>query len=351
MKNSTYIIFCIYLFVSISCNQQKSDVDKKQIKKKPLGMVWIPGGIYDRGAVKGDTFTRKDEQPKHTVKVSGFWMDVTEVTNKQNKEFVNKTGYITIAERNLDWQKIKKELPKDTPKPHDSILKPGSLSFHCKQHRVNNLDDYSQWWKWKIGANWKHPQGEKSNIDGKENSPVVHIAYEDAQAYCKWAKRRLLTEAEWEYAARGGLKNKIFPWGDDDALLNKNANTWQGVFPTNNTKKDGFEKSTPVKSFPPNDYGLYDMAGNVWEWTQDWYDYNYYELLSKSKLNTNPFGPEKSNNPNNLNATEKTIRGGSFLCHKSYCTSYRVSARIAANTNTGLEYLGFRTVFTPSNKE
>ena len=339
-----YTIFCIYTFLLIGCDQQKSNVDREQVKKIPEGMVWISGGIYERGAIEGDKFTREDEKPKHAVKVSGFWMDITEVTNKKYKQFVYETGYVTLAERNLDWQEMKKQLPVNTPKPPDSILKPGSLSFHCKHHQVNNLEDNTQWWEWKIGANWKYPQGKGSHIESKDNDPVVHIAYEDAQAYCKWIGRRLPTEAEWEYAARGGLKNKIFPWGDDDKLLFKNANTWQGVFPVNNTKKDGFEKSAPVKSYPPNGYGLYDMAGNVWEWTQDWYDNNYYKLLSKSKLNEDPLGPEKPNNPN---VQEKSIRGGSFLCHDSYCASYRVSARMAASTDTGLEHLGFRTVFTP----
>jgi len=313
----------------------------------PKGMVWISGGNYERGAVDGDKFTRKDEQPKHTVIVDGFWMDITEVTNKQYQEFVDKTGYITIAEQKINWQEIKKTLPDNTPQPPDSILKPGSLSFCCKHNNITNLEDMTQWWEWKLGANWKHPQGEESSIVDKSNNPVVHIAYEDAQAYCKWIGRRLPTEAEWEYAARGGLKNKIFPWGNDDKLIFKNANTWQGTFPTNNTKKDGFEKSAPVKSYPVNGYGLYDMSGNVWEWTQDWYDSNYYKTLFKSKSNKNPLGPDKSNNPN---VKEKSIRGGSFLCHKSYCASYRVSARMGASTDTGLEHLGFRTVFTSSNK-
>ena len=341
----TILSACFFLF--ISCDQSISSIDKEQIKTTPEGMVWISSGVYEMGALEEDKFARKDEQPKHTVMVDGFWMDVTEVTNKQYQQFVNKTGYITVAERKLDWQEIEKELPINTAKPNDSILNPGSLSFCCKHDQVTNLEDNTQWWIWKLGASWKHPQGKGSHITNKQNEPVVHIAYEDAQAYCNWIGRRLPTEAEWEYAARGGLMNKIFPWGNDDKLLLTNANTWQGTFPTNNTKKDGYEKLAPVKSYPPNNYDLYDMSGNVWEWTQDWYSYNHYELLSKSNLNKNPLGPDKPNNPH---TNEKTIRGGSFLCHKSYCASYRVSARMAANSDTGLEHLGFRTVLTSLDK-
>ena len=242
---------------------------------------------------------------------------------------------------------MKKQLPDGIEKPHDSILQPGSLSFHCKYSQVIDLNDYSQWWQWKTGANWKHPEGKESTIVGKENHPVVHVSFEDAVAYCNWIGKRLPTEAEWEYAAKGGQKDAIFTWGNDTSVLNSKANTWQGIFPTSNTKEDGFERSSPVKSYPPNGYGLYDMAGNVWEWTQDWYDFEYYNRLSKNDINRNPKGPEKTNNLNNPYAQEKVIRGGSFLCHNSYCASYRVSARMSTSFDTGLEHLGFRTVTTP----
>ena len=185
-----YTIFCISIFSFIACNQQNSNVVDAQKNISPEGMVWIAGNTYERGAIKEDQLARNDEKPKHTVKVDGFWIDITEVTNKQYNQFVDQTGYVTIAERKLDWLEIKKQLPQDTPKPPDSIFNPGSLSFHCKHHQVTNLEDYSQWWEWKLGANWRQPQGKGSDIIGKENNPVVHIAYEDSQAYCKWIGRR-----------------------------------------------------------------------------------------------------------------------------------------------------------------
>ena len=345
MKQSFTIYYLVILtIVFYSCKQKVSE--EKVIVQTPKGMVWVPGGTYLNGALTEDTFAREDEKPQHTVKVEGFWMDATEVTNAQFKKFVDETGYVTIAEKAIDWNELKQQLPEGAQKPHDSVLKPGSLSFHCKHHNIQNLQDYSQWWEWKIGANWRHPNGKNTTIEGKENFPVVHVSYEDVLAYCKWANRRLPTEAEWEFAARGGLDNSIYSWGNDKSVLFDSANTWQGEFPNLNTKEDGFERAAPVKSYPKNGYGLYDMLGNVWEWTQDWYDYNYYKTLAKSNLTINPLGPERPYNPNNLYSQEKVIRGGSFLCHDSYCASYRVSARMGSSFDTGLEHLGFRTVAT-----
>ncbi|MFD0861408.1 formylglycine-generating enzyme family protein [Sungkyunkwania multivorans] len=347
-------LLCIILMILISCENNKEEVPspknahgKRNVEMgTPEGMVWIPGGEYYRGAVEGDSSARNDEKPRHAVKVDGFFMDVTEVTNRQFQQFVDATGYITTAEREVDWEELKKQLPAGTPKPPDSLLKPGSLSFKCAHHAVNNLNDYSQWWQWKIGASWRHPEGKGSSIEGKENYPVVHISYDDASAYCKWANRRLPTEAEWEFAARGGTKDAIFTWGNDASLLTQNANTWQGVFPTRNTKEDGYERAAPVKSYPSNAYGLYDMTGNVWEWTQDWYSYDHYKALTGRQPIDNPKGPEKPKNRTNPLAKEKVIRGGSFLCHDSYCASYRISARMATSYDTGSEHLGFRTVTT-----
>ena len=336
------VLLCSCFFIILACKKQNEN--KGVFKSAPEGMVWIPKGSYIRGASVNDEFARTDEKPRHKVAIDGFWMDITEVTNRQFKKFVAETGYITEAEKEVNWLELKKQLPEGTEKPHDSILQPGSLSFECKLHEVKNLNDYSQWWKWKNGVNWKHPDGAESTIKDKENYPVVHISYDDAKAYCTWANRTLPSEAEWEFAARGGLEEAIFPWGNEIVLLSTNANTWQGVFPTKNTKEDGYERSAPVKSYPANGYGLYDMAGNVWEWTQDWYDFSYYEELSRNKKNQNPKGPVKSRNPNNPYAQEKVIRGGSFLCHDTYCASYRVSARMATSSDTGLEHLGFRTV-------
>jgi formylglycine-generating enzyme required for sulfatase activity len=275
-------IFKIFLFTSIlilGCKKPK----EKTHTTKPLieGMVWIEGGVFQMGASENDNMALMHEKPNHTVKVDGFYMDETEVTNKQFSEFIKATGYITTAERPIDWDIIKMQLPPGTQRPHDSILMPGSLLFKKTTESVPNLYDFSQWWKWSIGANWKEPEGKGSSIDGKENYPVVHVSYEDAIAYCNWSGKRLPTEAEWEYAARGGKKNKIYFWGNLSNSLHQYVNSWEGEFPVENIIKDGFEKSAPVKSFPPNNYGLYEISGNVWEWTSDWYNVNYYAQCKK----------------------------------------------------------------------
>ncbi|WP_108869654.1 formylglycine-generating enzyme family protein [Aquimarina aquimarini] len=310
----------------------------------PTGMVWIPGGSFTQGAVKNDTLLMHHETPAHEVLIDGFFMDTTEVTNTQFQKFIEATHYVTVAERAVVWEEIKKQLPPNSPKPEDSLLQPGSLIFKKTNKSVPNLYDYSQWWIWKIGANWKRPSGPKSSIQGKQNFPVVHIAYEDAIAYCRWAGRRLPTEAEWEYASRGKNKNTIFFWGDNLKNLTKYANTWEGEFPTQNTTKDGYENKAPVGSYPSNSYGLYDMAGNVWEWTQDWYNTTYYKKLKQQGITHNPKGASKPYNPNNPTVQEKVIKGGSFLCSDSYCASYRNSARMATSIDSSLEHLGFRTV-------
>ena len=343
-------IFKIFLFTSIlilGCKKPK----EKTHTTKPLieGMVWIEGGVFQMGASENDNMALMHEKPNHTVKVDGFYMDETEVTNKQFTEFIKATGYITTAERPIDWDIIKMQLPPGTPRPHDSILMLGSLLFKKTTESVPNLYDFSQWWKWSIGANWKEPEGKGSNIVGKENDPVVHVSYEDAIAYCNWSGKRLPTEAEWEYAARGGKKNKIYFWGNLSNSLHQYVNSWEGEFPVENIIKDGFEKSAPVKSFPPNNYGLYEISGNVWEWTSDWYNLNYYVQCKKNNITDNPIGANKAYNPNNPYIDEKIIRGGSFLCNASYCASYRVSSRMATDPNTSLEHLGFRTVKVKNN--
>ena len=338
----------IILFISIiifnqSCKNQTQIKTEEQISQIP-GMVWISGGIYDMGASDGDRMALPHEKPKHSVKVDGFYMDETEVTNAQFSRFIEATNYITTAERPVDWDLIKQQLPPGTPKPHDSLLLPGSLLFKKTKESVPNLYDFSQWWRWTNGANWKQPEGKGSSIDGKDNHPVVHVSYEDAMAYCHWAGRRLPTEAEWEFAARGGKRDKIYFWGDLTDKLSSYVNSWEGEFPVDNTQADGFEKSAPVKTYPPNGYGLYEISGNVWEWTSDWYSSQYYQYCKENSITNNPKGPNEAFNPNNPYIDERIIRGGSFLCNASYCASYRVSSRMATDPNTSLEHLGFRTV-------
>lgn len=303
-------------------------------------MIYIPEGEFLMGA--SDNEGRQDEYPRHKVKISGFWIDETEVTNASFSKFVKETGYITTAERKPNWEELKAQLPEGTPKPDDSVLVASSLIFSAPK-KVDNLEDASQWWAWKKGADWKHPEGPKSNIKGRENYPVVHVSWDDAQAYCKWAGKRLPTEAEWEYASRGGLKNAIYPWGDEDIEKGKpKANTWQGNFPVLNTNWDSYYGLAPVKSFKANGYGLFDMAGNVWEWCSDWYRSDFYE---KQKGTTeNPLGPADSYDPMEPTVPKKVVRGGSFMCNASYCKGYRVTSRMKTSKDTSLAHTGFRCV-------
>lgn len=326
----------LLLVISLSC----SHPIKKQSDHS--GMVPIPAGTFMMG---GDNDQASpDEYPKHKVTVNAFWMDATEVTNRQFAEFVKETGYVTTAEKKPDWEELKKELPPNTPKPDESQLVPSSLVFIPSDHPVQ-LQDYSQWWEWREGANWRHPEGKGSSIDGKADYPVVHISYYDAQAYCKWAGKRLPTEAEWEWAARGGLVNNIYPWGNERVNEGKpKTNSWEGEFPFKNTKADGYFLSAPVKSFPPNGYGLYDIAGNVWEWCSDWYHADYYKMVNTSAGVVNPLGPDSSFDPEEPYAHKRSIRGGSFLCNDGYCSGYRVARRMKTTPDSGMEHLGFRCV-------
>jgi formylglycine-generating enzyme required for sulfatase activity len=308
--------------------------------EKHPGMVWIAGGGFEQG---GDNEQASaDEYPKHKVEVSGFWMDATEVTNSQFAKFVKATGYVTVAEKKPDWEELKKQLPAGTPKPDESVLVASSLVFKPALSPVP-LNDYSQWWEWKKAADWRHPHGPDSNIAGKEDHPVVHVTWIDAQAYAKWAGKRLPTEAEWEYASRGGLKNNIYPWGNESVNTGKpRANFWQGNFPDKNTLTDKFYLSAPVKSFAPNGYGLYDMSGNVWEWCADLYHHKYYEDVKNGAKN--PTGPNNSLDPDEPSASKRVLRGGSFLCNDSYCSGYRSARRMKSTEDSSMEHLGFRCV-------
>lgn len=311
----------------------------------PPGMVWIPGGEFTMGSDAGDA--RADEKPSHRARVDAFWMDQTEVTNAQFRKFVEATGYVTTAERKPLWEDLQKQLPPDTPQPPDDKLVPGSLVFTPTSGPVS-LNNHARWWRWQPGADWRHPEGPDSSIDGKDDHPVIHVSWEDAVAYAAWAQKRLPSEAEWEFAARGGLDRRAFVWGDEKPSdASAPANIWQGSFPYEDLGSDGFSGTAPVKSFAPNGYGLYDMAGNVWEWVADWYRAGTYQRRAGAGLTSNPLGPNDSFDPQEPYTSKRVIRGGSYLCNDSYCSGYRPSARMKTDPLTGLSHTGFRCVATP----
>jgi formylglycine-generating enzyme len=297
-----------------------------------------------------DASSFPNERPAHRVRVEGLWIDEHDVTNAEFAKFVEATGYVTTAEKKPNWEELKKQLPPGTPKPDDTVLVAGSLVFTPTTRPVP-LNDLSAWWRWVPGAYWRHPEGPDSDIAERESHPVVQVSWDDAVAYAKWAGKRLPTEAEWEYAARGGLENKRYPWGDEFRPGGKwMANTWQGIFPVTNTSEDGFTGTSPAKSFPPNGYGLYDMAGNVWQWCSDWYRVDAFtriatELASKNVCRDTG-GPNESWDPADPNAPKRVVKGGSFLCNPSYCESYRPSARRGTPPDTGSSHTGFRCVIS-----
>jgi formylglycine-generating enzyme required for sulfatase activity len=324
--------------VEVTANeiQQASDFSKE-------GMVWIEGGAFTMGTNEKESY--HVERPAVRKEVKGFYMDVTEVTNAQYAKFVEETGYVTVAERPLDWEEMKVQLPPGTPRPADKDMQPGSLVFSPPAQAVSTQsNDLALWWKWVDGASWKHPEGPGSSIKGKENHPVVHMADEDAEAYAKWAGKRLPTEAEWEYAAKGGKESQRYAWGVDFQPNGQfMANTFQGDFPHANEGRDGFLGTAPVKSFPPNDFGLYDIIGNVWEMTSDWFDAATFLRMS-GEAPALDSAISKCYNPDNPYAIEKVIKGGSFLCADDYCINYRPSARQGHAYDSGTSNVGFRCV-------
>jgi formylglycine-generating enzyme required for sulfatase activity len=311
----------------------------------PAGMCWIPGGDFTMGT--NSELGWPDEKPAHRVRVDGFWMDQAEVTNAEFRRFAVATGYLTTAERAPTAQEILAQSPPGTPTPPKEKLVPGALVFVPTKGPVK-LDDYSQWWRWTPGACWRHPEGPGSGIEGKESHPVIHVSWFDAVAYAEWAGKRLPTEAEWEFAARGGLENKPYVWGDDPpgAGGKWQANIWQGHFPYENTAEDGFVGTAPVKSYEPNGYGLYDMAGNVWEWCSDYYRPDLYRRRASQEVIVNPTGPKESMDPRHPFGPSRVQKGGSFLCSDSYCSRYRPSARHGCSPDTGMSHVGFRCVMS-----
>jgi sulfatase modifying factor 1 len=300
----------------------------------PPGMVWIPAGTFWRGS---DNPKMPDARPRHRVGVDGFYMDRDAVTNAQFRRFVEATGYVTVAE--------KTPLAKDFPGAPPEKLVAGSVVFHPPEGPVP-LDNHLQWWTYIKGASWRHPEGPESNLEGRDQYPVLHVAWDDAVAYCEWAGKRLPTEAEFEYAARGGLENKVYVWGDELKPSGKwMANIWQGRFPYENTNEDGFRAAAPVGSFPANGHGLHDMAGNVWEWCSDWYRADYYSKLAAGKQPIkNPQGPDDSFDPSEPGVAKRVMRGGSYLCTDQYCTAYEVGARGKGAPDSGTNHVGFRCV-------
>jgi sulfatase modifying factor 1 len=308
-----------------------------QAKPGPTGgMVWIKGGEFWMGSEHAEM---QDAKPIHRVALDGFWIDRTEVTNDEFAAFVAMTGYVTVAERQPD--------AKDSPDAKPDDLAPGAVVFSPPDHAVP-LENALVWWRYVKGANWKHPEGPASDLKGRGDHPVVQVAWEDAAAYAKWAGKRLPTEAEFEFAARGGLDRQPYAWGSEFKPGGKfQANTFQGHFPDNNTAEDGYAGTAPVGSFPANGYGLYDMAGNVWEWCADWYRADYYEQLAQAEgVIHNPQGPQDSFDPDDPGVAKRVQKGGSFLCTDQYCTRYMPGSRGKGEPSTATNHAGFRCVIS-----
>lgn len=345
MKVNTLWFNAVLLFASATANANElvaearhcdTGLSAAQLRAAPQlqdMMVEIPSGEFWMGA---NDPAMRDALPLHKVRVDAFSIDATEVTNNSFARFVEATRYITIAERPPN--------PADYPGVPIHLLVPGSIVFSAPTHPVS-LHNELQWWQFIPGANWRHPEGPSSDIGNRMDHPVVHIAYEDAVAYAKWIGKRLPTEAEWEFAARGGLDRQPYAWGAEFTPQHRyQANTFQGEFPSNNTAEDGYIATSPVASFAANGYGLFDVAGNVWEWTSDWYDPRYYQSQLDQGLAENPKGPQYSYDPNEPGVAKKVQKGGSYLCTDQYCTRYMPGSRGRGAPDTGSNHVGFRLV-------
>ena len=341
-----------FIFIRIAVLVAASLCLRKNAVEVPSGMVRIPGGEFLMGSEAPEAFA--NEGPVHRVRVDALFMDIHPVTNAQFVRFVKETGYKTVAERPVDWEEMKKQLPPGTPKPPDEMLAPGSMVFRSTRGPVN-LQRMDTWWEWTHGASWKHPEGPGSSIEDRMDHPVVQVAWEDAAAYAAWAGKRLPTEAEWEFAARGGLTGTRYAWGNEERPDGKiRVNRWDGDFPWRNTAEDGFVGTSPVGSFPANGYGLFDMGGNVWNWCADVYHANAFasRVEGENGVCCNPAGPDPHevetplrgdpSPPTSPGALRRVTKGGSFLCHPDYCESYRPAARRGTPPDTGTSHIGFR---------
>ncbi len=332
MQHHMTIAVAVALVLAAGCGPRDAGAPRPA-GDAPPGMTWIPGGEFTMGS---NHPMAVDARPLHQVRVHGFWMDSTEVTNAQFARFVEATGYVTVAERPLD--------PKDFPDIPDSLRAPGAIVFMPPGHPVS-LDNHLQWWAWVPGADWRHPEGPASSIHDRMDHPVVQVAWDDAVAYATWSGGRLPTEAEWEWAARGGLEGKDFVWGDSAQDQSAKANTFQGHFPDSNAQDDHFAGTSPGASFFRNGYGLYGMSGNVWEWTADWYRPDYYQVLAKGPtIAENPAGPASSFDPAEPGVQKRVQKGGSFLCTDQYCSRSRPGMRGKGETSSASNNVGFRCV-------
>ncbi|MCH2209657.1 MAG: formylglycine-generating enzyme family protein [Fuerstiella sp.] len=316
---------------------QLSTADREHL----AGMVWVPGGTFVMGSRHGPP----DEAPRHALVLDGFWMDALEVTNARFRKFVDATGYVTLPERKPELRSVKKGSNLDQLAILEEMNQPGSICSLpiASRNEIDARGAYS-WWQYVPGASWKHPEGPESGITDRMDHPVVHVSWLDVQEYCRWAERTLPTEAQWEYAARGGHHGRIYPWGNVRQPNGKwLQNIWQGEFPVEDTGKDGHTGTAPVGSYESNDYGLYDMSGNVWEWCSDYYRPDSY-LTSTVH---NPSGPDNSWDPLEPDLIKRVQRGGSFMCSEQYCVGYRVASRMKGEEDTGVFHTGFRTVVTP----